>query len=647
MCGIAGQVQLDSARPAEPALVRRMTDSIAHRGPDGEGQYAHGPVAFGHRRLSIIDLHTGAQPMCNEDGTVWIVFNGEIYNHLELRRELVARGHRFKSSSDTEVIVHLYEEYGEACVERLKGMFAFALHDQRAGRVFLARDRVGIKPLYYTVAGGSLRFASEIKALFACPSVSRRLLPRGIDRYLTYYYVPGSETAFDGILKLEPGHAMTIADGRIRTFRYWQLRFDIHPRWTRFDDAVDALRALLGASVASHLMSDVPVGVLLSGGVDSTGVLRHAAEHSGQSLHTFTVGFEGQDFADERPYARLAAKRFGTRHREITLTAADFAAFLPRYVEHMEEPVCEPPAVALYHVAQCARDARVKVLLSGEGGDEAFAGYNKYAHLLALEAMKRGLGPARALLRVALRTSAQLGARSLPRFADLVDMTPAQYYLSCTSSPFTPFNRMKRSLYRADFAEMVDLRESDQPTRRLFDAYRGRPLLNRMLHVDTATWLPNDLLVKADKMTMAASVELRVPLLDSDVLEFAASLPPHHKIRGWPPKRILRAALKDSVPPEILRRKKIGFPVPYDRWLRTELRELAHDTILSRASVLNEYFERDALIRLLDTHGRGEGGAQEVFTLLVLDLTHRHFVAGEPASTVPTTEPAIVAEACP
>ena len=635
MCGIAGQVQLDAARPAEPSLVRRMTDAIAHRGPDGEGQYAHGPVALGHRRLSIIDLHTGSQPMCNEDGTVWTVFNGEIYNYLELRTELLARGHLFKSNSDTEVIVHLYEEYGEDCVARLKGMFAFAIHDQRAGRVFLARDRVGIKPLYYTVAGGSLLFASEIKALLMCPSVPRKLLPHGIDRFLTYYYMPGAETVFDGVLKLLPGHAMTIEDGHMRTRRYWELRFDVDPRWTRFDDAVDALRTLLGRSVASHLISDVPVGVLLSGGVDSTGVLRHAAEHSGQALHTFTVGFEGQDFADERPYARLAAERFGTRHQELTITATDFASFLPRYVRHMEEPVCEPPAVALFHVAQRARDSSVKVLLSGEGGDEVFAGYNKYAHLLALEAMKNALGPARALLRLGLKASAHLGARSLPRFADLVDLAPSQYYLSCTSSPFTPFNRTKNSLYRPDFAAALDLRESNRPTRELFDSGSGGSLLNRLLQVDMATWLPDDLLVKADKMTMAASVELRVPLLDTDLLEFAASLPPHHKIRGWPPKRILRAALNNEVPPEILKRKKIGFPVPYDRWLRTELREFASDTILSRTSMLSECFERDALVRLLDSHRRGEGGAQEVFSLLVLELTHQQFVAGEPTRSVP------------
>ena len=628
MCGIAGQVFLDGVRSVEPAFIQRMTDAIAHRGPDGEGQYVRGPVGLGHRRLSIIDLHTGAQPMCNEDGTVWIVFNGEIYNHLELRADLHARGHFFKSTSDTEVIVHLYEEYGEACVSKLKGMFAFAIRDERSKRLFIARDRVGIKPLYYTVAGGSLRFASEIKSLLTDPSVPRRFLPQGVDRFLTYYYMPGAETLFEGIFKLLPGHCMTVVGDQVSTRRYWELGFKVDPAWSSFDDAVEALQALLRRTVGAHMMSDVPVGILLSGGVDSTGVLRYAAEHSGRPLHTFTIGFEGQHFADERPYARLAAQRFGTLHQELTITPRHFADFLPRYVRHMEEPVCEPPAVALYHVARLARDSSVKVLLSGEGGDEAFGGYNKYAYLLALETMKAALGSARGVLRLGLQASALLGSKSLPRFADLVAARPRDYYLSCTSSPFTPFNRAKASLYTPQFAALIDRRASTLPTREIFDACGGDPLLNQMLRVDTKTWLPDDLLVKADKMTMAASVELRVPLLDTDLLEFAASLPPRHKLRGWPPKRILRAALKDAVPIEILKRKKLGFPVPYDRWLRTELKAFAHDTILSRTGILSDFFRRDALVELLQTHQRGGGGAPEIFSLLLLELTHQAFVRG-------------------
>ena len=627
MCGIAGQLFLDGQQAVDPAFIHRMTDAIAHRGPDGEGQYVRGPVGLGHRRLSIIDLHTGSQPMCNEDETVWIVFNGEIYNYQELRADLVARGHTFKSTTDTEVIIHLYEELAENCVSHLRGMFAFAVWDERNTRLFLARDRVGIKPMYYTIVGNSFLFASEIKSLLTDPSVPQQFSPQGIDRFLTYYYLPGNETLFEGIYKLEPGHHLTVAGGKVVKRQYWDLRFAVAPRWTSFDEAVEALQDLLRQAIKMHMISDVPVGVLLSGGVDSTGVLRHAAEQSDRPIHTVTIGFEGEDFADERPYARLAAEQYGTIHQEITITADDFADFLPNYVWHMEEPICEPPAVALFYVARLARESSVKVLLSGEGGDEAFAGYNKYAYLLALEGLKSVLGPTKGLLRFALRASAYLGSRSLPQYANFIKPTLAQYYLSCTSSPYTPFNLGKSALYTKSFASFLNPRESDQPTRAIFKNLRGESLLNQMLYVDTKTWLPDDLLVKADKMTMATSVELRVPLLDTEVIEFAASLPASFKVRGWPPKRILRAALKDSVPSAILKRKKIGFPVPYDRWLRTRLKDFVHDTILSRDGVLSDYFHREALSNFLQTHERGEGGAQEVFSLLMLEMMHKQFIA--------------------
>jgi asparagine synthase (glutamine-hydrolysing) len=626
MCGIAGKVYLDGLRPVDAFLIRRMTQVMAHRGPDGEGHYVAGPVALGHRRLSIIDVDTGSQPMCNEDGTVWITFNGEIYNYIELRRDLRQRGHVFKSMSDTEVIVHLYEEYGEECLSRLKGMFAFAIWDARMRKLFLARDRVGIKPLYYTRTGGALLFASEIKSLLQDACVARRFNPRTIDRFFTYYYSPGQDTLFDGIYRLEPGHCMTVHEGRVTTRQYWDLKFDTDPHWRRFDEAVDALQDLLQRTVQSHMLSDVPVGVLLSGGVDSTGMLRHAAQHSSNPVQTFTVGFDGEHFADERPYARLAAETYGAAHQEISLSATDFGDLLPHYAWHMEEPVCEPPAVALYAVSRRARESGVKVLLSGEGGDEAFGGYNKYSYLLALERMKAAFRATPGLLRSGLELMAHLNLGSLRNFTPLIDLPLPEYYFSCASTPYTPFNRLKTSLYRESFVDALGSQVSDEPTRRLFKHLTGLPLLHQMLHVDTKTWLPDDLLIKADKMTMATSVELRVPFLDSDVLEFAATLPAHFKIRGWPPKRILRAALKDSVPAAILERKKVGFPVPYDRWMRSELRELVLETIHGRHSVLNDYFDSDAMTRLTNAHGRGEGGSQEVFSLLILELLHQQFI---------------------
>jgi asparagine synthase (glutamine-hydrolysing) len=627
MCGIVGKLNLDGTQPVRRELIRQMKDEILHRGPDGEGDYFSGPVGLGHRRLSIIGLESGAQPMSNEDGTVWVVYNGEIYNFPELRTELEGRGHTFKSDTDTEVIVHLYEELGAESVERLRGMFAFALWDERKQLLLLARDRVGIKPLYYVNTGKALVFASEIKSLLVDPSVERKVNPRAIDRFLTYYYLPGEETLFEGIYKLDPGHYMTVHNGRMTKKRYWDLRFEISPRWTHFDEAVEALRALLRSTVKDHMISDVPVGVLLSGGVDSTGVLRYAVEQTKKRISTFTVGFAGEEFADERPYALLAAQHYGTLHHEITINAKDFYEFLPKYVWHMEEPVCEPPAVALYCVSRLARESSVKVLLSGEGGDEAFGGYNKYRNLLALEGLKSAFGYARGSLRFMLEGLGSVGWERIQKYARLVDRPLAEYYFSCTATPETPFNQLKQILYKKDFAASLK-GPSDEPTRRLFKQIDGLPLLNQLLYVDTKTWLPDDLLVKADKMTMATSVELRVPLLDFRVLEFAASLPPHFKVQGRSTKRILKAALRDSVPPAILKRKKVGFPVPYDGWLRNELKEFVFETILDKSSALSAYFSDKGLLQLLQTHQRGEGGSQEVFSLLVLELWHQQFIKG-------------------
>lgn len=627
VCGFVGKLNLDRNQPVPRELIRQMMAEIVHRGPDGEGDYLSGPVGLGHRRLSIIGIESGAQPMSNEDGTVWVVYNGEIYNFPELRTDLKAIGHIFKSDTDTEVIVHLYEEFGVNSVERLRGMFAFALWDDRRQLLLLARDRVGIKPLYYANNGQALVFGSEIKSLLVDPAVERRINPRAIDRFLTYYHLPGDETLFEGIYKLDPGHYLTIQNGQMTKHQYWDLHFETSPYRMRFDDAVKGLQTLLRSTVKDHMISDVPVGVLLSGGVDSTGVLRYAVEQTGNRISTFTVGFAGEDFADERPYARLAAEHYGTLHHEITINSKDFHDFLPRYVWHMEEPVCEPPAVALYFVSRLARESSIKVLLSGEGGDEAFGGYNKYRNLVALESLKSAFGSAKGSLRFILEGLGSVGSKAFQKYARLVDRPLSQYYFSCTATPDTPFNRLKQVLYKRDFVESL-VGASDEPTRRLFKQLNGLPLLHQLLYVDTKTWLPDDLLVKADKMTMATSVELRVPLLDFQVLEFAASLPPHFKVQGWSTKRILKAALKDSVPPAILKRKKTGFPVPYDRWFRKELKEFVFETILDKNSALSAYFSEEALLQLLQTNQRGEGGAQEVFSLLVLELWHQQFVKG-------------------
>jgi len=631
MCGICGKLNFDRHEPVSSALLGKMMDLIRHRGPDGVGEYRSGPIGLGHRRLSIIDLNTGDQPMCNEDGTVWIVYNGEVYNFPELRTDLQARGHKFKSTTDTEVIIHLYEEIGEDCVSKLRGMFAFALWDERNQFLLLARDRVGIKPLYYANTGKALLFASEMKSLLADKSVARDINLKAIDRFITYYYLPGNETLFESIYKLDPGHYLTVKNGQVTIKDYWDLHFEISLRWTNFHVAVEALQQLLRQTVKDHMISDVPVGVLLSGGVDSTGVLRYAVEQTDKRIHTFTVGFSGEEFADERPQARLAAKRFGTEHHEITMTAEDFLSFLPKYAWHMEEPIFEPPAVALYYVSRLAREAGVKVLLSGEGGDEAFGGYQTYRNILLLERLKTLFGSTKGLLRGGLQTlGAAPGWKRVRKYSGLVDLSMSEYYLSRTAMPNSDLIRLKNSLYTLEFAEALGDEKSDLPTRTLFSRLDHCSPLDAMLYVDTKTWLPDDLLVKADKMTMATSVELRVPLLDFQVLEFAASLPTEFKVRGWATKRILKAALQDSIPREIISRKKTGFPVPYGKWLNGDSRGFVADTLLSQGAATSFCFSKGKVSELLKRHQQNGGRSREVFCLLVLELLLQQFTCASP-----------------
>ena len=624
MCGICGKQHFDRNAPVDPSLIRDMLGTIRHRGPDDEGVYSGSHVALGHRRLSIIDLSTGHQPLCNEDGTVWIVFNGEIYNYRELRTLLLSKGHVLKSQTDTEVIVHLYEELGPECLKQLRGMFAFAIWDTRQHALFLARDRVGIKPLYYCQTGESLVFASEIKAILADPTVERALSPEIIDRFLTFFYTPGDETMFKAIRKLAPGHYLLSKDGRVETRQYWDLSFAKASRPRTAADAQDELVSLLAETVSQHMIADVPVGVLLSGGVDSTGVLSFAAQTREQALSTYTVGFAGAGVVDERPYAKLAAKTFGTQHYETTISAADFAAFMPDYVRHMEEPVCEPPAVALYFVSKLARN-HVKVLLSGEGGDEAFAGYSNYRNILWLERAKRafplltgvagkGMGLANLLLTVP----------RLSKYAPLMKAPFPGYYFSRTSTPYLNGNGMS-ALYSGDFAGSLNRQDALAPIQRLHDHVRGQETLDGMLYIDTKTWLPDDLLIKADKITMANSIELRVPLLDHKILEFAAALPSEFKVHGFRTKYILKQALRSRVPKAILTRRKAGFPVPYGRWIRSELRSWSRDILLSPVSLNRGYFDRGRLEELLSTTDAGGQTAKEVFSLVALELWHRVF----------------------
>jgi asparagine synthase (glutamine-hydrolysing) len=629
MCGICGKLNLKTnLPPIETSLLNEMNDAIAHRGPDDAGVYVSGEVGLGNRRLKIIDLSTGHQPISNEDGTIWVVYNGETYNYQELTTFLKAKGHVFKTSTDTEVIVHLYEEFGEDCVKKLWGMFGFALWDIKKKKLLIARDRVGIKPLYYALTPEALVFGSEIKSILRDQSIEAVPDPEVLDQFLTYHYVPGEKTLFKGISKLPPGHLMMVENGKVEIKQYWDLNFPENAAEKSEKEYEEELVALLKQTVSDHMISDVPVGILLSGGVDSTGVLSFAVEQTGKQVNTFTIGFEGQNFADERPYARMAAERYGARHHEATITASEFSECISRYVWHMEEPVCEPPAIALYYITKVARE-HVTVLLSGEGGDEAFAGYQNYRNLYWMEQAKSAMGPLAQLASGGMGAVGKAtGLQRFKKYAPLMGMPFESYYLSRTTDPSDSFNAMKEQLYTSGFRADLSQNGSAVVTRQLMERTAGLDTLSRMLYLDTKTWLPDDLLVKADKMTMANSLELRVPLLDHRVLEFAAALPRSLKLRGLTTKYLLKKALTDRVPEQILNRKKTGFPVPYASWIRNEMKDKVREVLTDRKTFERGYFERAAIERILEENDREGRHSKEIFSLLVVELWHRIFADG-------------------
>jgi len=625
MCGICGKLNFDRNKPVSSGLLKRMADTIVHRGPDDEGYYLSGPVGLGFRRLSIIDLATGHQPLSNEDGTVWIVFNGEIYNFEELRKDLLSRGHVFRTRTDTEVIVHLYEEFGPACVEQLRGMFGFAIWDERQQTLMLARDRVGIKPVYYALGQNSLVFGSEMKAILADPEINAQVRPEIVDRFLTFYYVPGEDTLFRDIFKLKPGTYLTVRQGKAEVHQYWDLNFHPVPKSTA--DAEGELIELLDECVRLHMISDVPVGILLSGGVDSSAMVSFASSRTDHRLGSFTLGFGGTEVPDERPYARMAAERYGTDHHEMTISAADFRDFLPRYAWYMEEPVCEAPAVALYYITKLARES-VKVLISGEGGDEAFAGYQTYRGVMWVERLKRMLGPVRGpLSSIAGAVNGTLHNQRIDKYGPLLARPFESYYYSRNSGPDSYFNKNLSELYSGDFAAASDKDFATRPMQRIMASSKNFGLINRMLYVDTKSSLPDDLLLKADKMTMANSIELRVPFLDHKLLEFAASLPENLKVRGFTTKFIAKKALSSRIPEPILTRRKAGFPVPFGTWMRKELKGYVHEVLLDRTTAERGYFNTACVERLLRTNAQSGAYAKEVLSLLTLELWHRAFLS--------------------
>jgi asparagine synthase (glutamine-hydrolysing) len=630
MCGINGILSLNWSDPVDPLRLARMRDVLAHRGPDGEGLHLDGPVGLGHRRLAIVDVKGGAQPMSNEDGSVWIVFNGEIYNHAELRPELERRGHRYQSRSDTETILHLYEEEGDACVERLSGMFAFAIWDRRRRRLLLARDRLGIKPLYYAETGRELLFASEIKGVLAAglrPKLNESVVPE----FLANRYVAGEDTFFRGVRRLLPGRTLAwSADAAPAERRYWALPDRKQPGGS-LEQQARTLRERLHETVRSHLMSDVPLGVFLSGGIDSSGLLALMAPLVKAPVQSFAVGFAERE-ADELGYARSAARAAGSEHRELVLSPEEFFRELPRLLWHEDEPIAFPSSVPLYALSRLASQ-HVKVVLTGEGADELFLGYNRYRVTAWNERLGRaywGVAPGAARRRLAA-----LAARLPRRFRKVVErsflaLEPGPRSLFCENFSVFPSPLLRRVL-----AEPGLLAERDPHGETLRSyAESGGDLLDRMSRADLQTYLVR-LLTKQDRMSMAASIESRVPYLDHTLVEQAAALPGSMKLRGFTTKAVLRAALRGLVPKAILTRRKMGFPVPIGRWLRGRFWPVVREFVLSPRALERGLLDPRQLLRLAAEHRSGaEDHGDRLWLLINLEIWHRVFVEGEDAALV-------------
>jgi asparagine synthase (glutamine-hydrolysing) len=621
MCGIAGIVDLES--PPGSAAIAAMIADIAYRGPDAAGQvcFETDGVALGHRRLSILDLSdAGAQPMAGSNGRFWVTYNGEIYNYLEIRKDLQALGYAFKSSSDTEVLLCAYEEWGAACLARFMGMYAFAIWDRQRRELFAARDRLGIKPFYYRETPRGILFASEIKSILSVQSAPKSVDTTLVDAYMSFGYVPGEETLHKGIKRLLPGHTLTWRDGSTKVAPYWDLRFEDHGG----DVAVDAERVntLLKDSVALHLRSDVPLGVFLSGGIDSSAVVALLSPGAARGLKTFSVAYNfGPDY-DETPYAREVATAFSTDHHEIRVTPREFLDFVPRYIWHMDEPVTEAAAISLYYVSRLARE-NVIVCLSGEGSDELFAGYDFYTYNLAMEKAQRmfGAGVFRGLASLAPKSGRM---SKIHKYLELAGQPLEERYHGISSYE----SGRKASLYSRDFAARA--REGNARCKAflegLFTRSKDWDPLSRMLYFDTKTWLVDDLLIKADRMSMANSIELRVPFLDHRLVEYAASVPSRNKIRGRDTKFVLKKSLEGQLPERILRRRKMGFQTPLEIMFRGELFDYASDLLLSRQATDRGYFDPEAIRRLLVDHRAGRAANhREIWQQVVLEEWHRKF----------------------
>ncbi len=620
MCGICGVYNAQSNEPVSQQLIEHMTRLISHRGPDDDGAYLDGAVGLGFARLSIIDLSGGHQPMSNETGDVWIVFNGEIWNYKALRNELLEKGHQFRTNSDTETIIHAYEEYGVGCVARLHGMFGFAIWDGPRKRLLLARDRAGKKPLYYTYVDGDIIFASEIKSLLCHPRVKRQADPQALADFLSVRYVPGPATLFANIYKVQPGHWLLCENGTLREECYWDFTFG-KTEHRPIEEYIRGIRQHVHRAVEERMMADVPLGALLSGGVDSSIVVGTMSQLTSQPVKTFAVGFDVPEYS-ELPFARLVAEHFGTEHHELVVKFSDLSDYWPLLTWHRDEPVSEPTDLGVYLISKLARQ-HVKVVLSGEGGDELFAGYPKYVvdwmanyyHLLPAAIRDLVITPLLDSLPYSMR-KVKFAARSLSQPAP-------QRWMNW----FGVFNgQLKEDLLSASIKASIDL-DSSRAFRRWLEKNPQRDNLSSMLYLDTKIWLPDNLLMKGDKMTMAASLEARVPLLDYKLIEYAASIPSNIKIKPFKAKYLFKQAFADFLPEPILTRKKMGFNVPIGTWFREGQRSLISQLLLSERARSRGFFNDAFVARLLRDHLEGRTNYQaQLFILASLELWFRVFI---------------------
>ncbi|MDQ2921039.1 MAG: asparagine synthase (glutamine-hydrolyzing) [Acidobacteriota bacterium] len=625
MCGIVGIVENNNS-VVDQALLTRMCQAIRHRGPDDDGFYFNEGVGLGMRRLSIIDVKGGQQPIHNQDRTAWIVFNGEIYNYRELREKLEKLGHTFYTNSDTEAIVHAYDQYGADCPKHLRGMFAFAIWDQRTEELFLARDRVGKKPILYAHVNGKLIFGSEFSALLLHPDIGRDIDTEAIHHYLSFMCVPAPLTAYRAIRKLEPGHSLRWRKGEIRIERYWQPDFskkiDISEQ-----EAGERVLEILRDAVKVRLMSEVPLGAFLSGGIDSSAVVALMSQESSEPVKTFSIGFEEQDFS-ELHHARRVAEHVGADHHEF-IVRPDALEVLPLLVEHYGEPYADSSAIPTYYVARETRK-HVTVALNGDGGDESFAGYERYAAMRLAEkyhripAVLRDSLVQQAIGLIPSSETKRSRVRDVKRFLQAASLPKVQRYLRWVSVFDTV---AKENLYSEDFRhETQSIRAADLLTP-WFQRANGAGIVDAALLADINTYLPNDLLVKVDIATMAVSLEARSPFLDHHFIEFAASLPEKLKLRGLTTKYLLKRILKKLLPAENLDRRKMGFGVPIGHWFRGKLQPFLRETILSERALKRGLFRPEAVKQLVELHTRGErDNSHQLWTLLMLELWFQRFI---------------------